>query len=422
MDSRTGAAILGISSPSRQTFSVLSSSFTAGDQVPEESLLLSQSIGSVGGGGSSHVGTPHSPRGAGGGAGGGYGSGRHGGGSGSVRRNAPQGPFSPKASVSFSLEVPADHSIPSGRQLQRSIETPLASSPLRHNNTSHSGVSGVSDTPGSAASHLSEFSYMHDDDAHPHAAYISSPGHSAHSPHGTSLSRSLSASFGQVSGNLGDDLDLGEEKEGRSVRQRSGRSPRSDQLAHSPERPVSSGTGAGSLSPALLAKYGASHHDSSDDSVEGLEIPYQGGRAQAAQDNLGPSSIRGFRVHGTAQAGRIAASAAVAVGQAMQVVEGRFRSGMCTVKGFATSAMAADARNFDKVSVCGLMFLVVLLCCCVIVLLYCCFVLEWTCAAIPFIAPSLRKYPPFISHTFILHRPRRCVCCRAWPWSRACPR
>jgi hypothetical protein len=49
---------------------------------------------------------------------------------------------------------------------------------------------------------LSEYSYLHDEDEHPGAAYISSPGHS-HTSSNNSLSRSLSASFGQVVSSAG---------------------------------------------------------------------------------------------------------------------------------------------------------------------------------------------------------------------------
>ena len=339
----------GGSSPSRHTFNLLTASYTAGQQVPEESLLLSQSF--TGSGMNSLAGTPHSPD--------RYTSGR--GGSNSNRptntttnKNNVTGPFSPKATVSFSIEVPSDHNIPSGRQLQRSIDTPIISSPSRPttssaNNKNHSTI----DTPGSAASHLSEFSYVHDDDLHPHRAYISSPGGTHRSDN--SLSRSLSASFGQVSGNLPDDLYEGKhddaERFEEDVRVKGdSRGQKRTNEVNSPFSPDPRGPSSrgGALSPGLLARYGTnntalhSHSHSSDDSVEGLEIPYN--KHSSAGGNL-----RSFRVHGTVQASKIAARATVAVQQAMAAVEGRFRSNNCTVQRFVGSAMAADVRNFDKV-------------------------------------------------------------------------
>lgn len=78
----------------------------------------------------------------------------------------------------------------------------------------------------------------------------------------------------------------------------------------------------------------------------GLEIPY------GADDAAGSSSsdIRGFRIHGTARAAQIAKQAALAVEEAMGAVERRFRTSSCTVGGFIASSLAADVRNFDKVS------------------------------------------------------------------------
>lgn len=297
----------------------------------------------------SAAGTPHSPE-----RYGTYtGKGNHSGRQSTLTSNkntAPTGPFSPKATVSFSIEVPADHSIPTGRQLQRSIDTPVLSSPTRPATTTstNSKHPHTVDTPGSAASHLSEFSYVHDDDLHPHTAYISSPGGTHRSDN--SLSRSLSASFGQVSGNLRDELyeekDREDGKNDKDVRTNSVMAP------FSPD-PRSQQGPRGGLSPGLLARYGTNnptsshtlHSHSSDDSVEGLEIPYH----KQSPHSTG-SGLRSFRVHGSVQASKIAARATVAVQQAMAAVEGRFRSNTCTVQGFVGSAMAADVRNFDKVS------------------------------------------------------------------------
>jgi len=269
------------------------------------------------------------------------------------------GPFSPKATVSFSIEVPSDHNIPTGRQLQRSIDTPVLSSPTRPitttSSTNNKNQSTI-DTPGSAASHLSEFSYVHEDDLHPHRAYISSPGGTHRSDN--SLSRSLSASFGQVSGNLPDDLlegkhhDADQFEEDVRVKGDSRGQKRTNEVkspfSPDPRGPTSRG---GALSPGLLARYGtnnkALHSHSSDDSVEGLEIPYN--KHSSAANSGSSGNLRSFRVHGTVQASKIAARATVAVQQAMAVVEGRFRSNSCTVQGFVGSAMAADVRNFDKV-------------------------------------------------------------------------
>ena len=350
------------------------------------------------------AGTPHSPD--------RYTSGR--GGSNSNRRtnttnkNNVTGPFSPKATVSFSIEVPSDHNIPSGRQLQRSIDTPIISSPTRPttssaNNKNHSTI----DTPGSAASHLSEFSYVHDDDLHPHRAYISSPGGTHRSDN--SLSRSLSASFGQVSGNLPDDLYEGKhddaEQFDEDVRAKGdSRGQKRTNEVKSPFSPDPRGPSSrgGALSPGLLARYGtnntALHSHSSDDSVEGLEIPYN--KHSSAGGNL-----RSFRVHGTVQASKIAARATVAVQQAMAAVEGRFRSNNCTVQGFVGSAMAADVRNFDKVWYMTCVTNVVL--------------------RMEHCSPTLRCFFLFLNNLIYLliippYRLPRFVCYKAWQWSPAC--
>jgi hypothetical protein len=219
---------------------------------------------------------------------------------------------------------------------------------------------------------------MHDEDAHPGAAYISSPGHSAGNH---SLSRSLSASFGQVSGTLPSDTAEAKEARrgsaspGRPAGEGKGVSPVSpskgsrypyEQSPRSPKSPVgrggsiSAGAAAGAapaaggsgksgvLNPALAQQFAraAAAAGDSDDSVEGLEIPY--GQSPSAR-SPGSASIRGFRIHGTAKAAQIAQQAAVAVAEAMAAVEKRFRSGACSVGPFMTSALAADVRNFDKV-------------------------------------------------------------------------
>src|SRR5690606_22152672 len=117
------------------------------------------------------------------------------------------------------------------------------------------------------------------------------------------------------------------------------------------------GQRGGGLNAGLLARYGTNPNNnnntasalqghSSDDSVEGLEIPYQ---RHAPHSGKG---LQSFRVHGSVQASKIAARATVAVQQAMAAVERRFRSNSCTVQGFVGSAMAADVRNFDKVCMC----------------------------------------------------------------------
>jgi hypothetical protein len=78
-----------------------------------------------------------------------------------------------------------------------------------------------------------------------------------------------------------------------------------------------------------------------------LDIPYN---RTGGADTPGATGIRGFRIHGTVKAARIADQAAAAVHQAMAVVEQRFRTDSCTVGGFIASALAADVRNFDKVN------------------------------------------------------------------------
>jgi hypothetical protein len=348
MDKATGGAAMGVSSPSKQTFNLLTASFTAGEQVPEESLQLSASLPS-----SQDFGrAPHSPQQA---------------------RGRGRGVSSPKTGVSFSLELPEhaygeDHvSRFSARGAQvRGVD----STPPRGRADATPG------TPGSAA--LSEYSYMHDEDAHPGAAYISSPGRSAGNH---SLSRSLSASFGQVSGTLPSDTAEAKEARrgsaspGRPAAEGKGSSPASPSKGNrypyelsprSPKSPMgrggsvsvaaaagvpaAGGSGrSGALNPALaqqFARAAAAERDS-DDSVEGLEIPY--GQSPSAR-SPGSASIRGFRIHGTAKAAQIAQQAAVAVAEAMAAVEKRFRSGACSVGPFMTSALAADVRNFDKVS------------------------------------------------------------------------
>lgn len=333
VDPTTGAVSMGHSSPSKQTFNILTASYTAGEQVPEESLQLSASLTSQEYSGLS--GSARSP---------GRGQGRH-----------DAGVASPsRPGVTFSLELPQStfpHDHPESPRGMGVDSTPQRSG--RKGST-------APDTPGSMA--LSEYSYMHEDDLHPGAAFISSPGHSA-SGGDHSLSRSLSASFGQVSGAL--PSDTAEVKEHRGGRDEGkGATPRSPSRGptspHSPKSPVSarrgtfagggvSGGRAGTLSPELMQRFAqAAAGGDSDDSVEGLEIPYN---QSPSAKSPGPASVKGFRIHGTAKAAQIAQQAAVAVRDAMSIVEQRFRSGTCTVGPFINSALAADVRNFDKVGV-----------------------------------------------------------------------
>ena len=305
----SGPESLGHSSPSRQTFGILNASFSAADQLPDESLQLSRSLTSSGG-------MPFSPLAR----------------SGGLRRTGAG--HATGAAVTFSLEEPglgasspyrADNSIPSGNQLRRSEDgTPQRS---------------AADTPGSPGSAaLSEFSFVHDEDAAPGAAYISSPGHS--------LSRSLSASFGQVSDGTAEDAELTGESGG------SLRSPgRHSRGAPSPRSPASRPASAPGRSP--LGSAGGSRRlsrldegESDEDSMGGLEISYGAGDTASSSS----SDIRGFRIHGTVKAAQIAKQAALAVEEAMGAVERRFRSNSCTVGGFIASSLAADVRNFDKVS------------------------------------------------------------------------
>lgn len=330
---------MGLSSPSKQTFNILTASFTAGEQVPEESLQLSASFNNSSMDYAHHA--PHSPQ-----------SSQQQQQYGGRRGGAP----TPKAGVSFSLELPestflrADSTSPRG---------------AKHSTPQRSG--GDPGTPGSMA--LSEYSYLHDDDIAPGAAYISSPGHSAGD---RSLSRSLSASFGQVSGSLPEDTADAKQRRGAGAGGGGGASPgrstRAEGKGTTPRSPARAGkrypydssprsaggqppggAPAGGLSPALLAQFSrAAQRDSDEDSVEGLEIPY-GGPLTPSSKAAGASSIKGFRIHGTAKAAQIAQQAAVAVGDAMGLVEKRFRADKCTVGPFMASALAADVRNFDKV-------------------------------------------------------------------------
>lgn len=332
------APTLGISSPSKQTFKLLNANFTAADQVPSESLNLSSSYTSE-----QHDGTtaPRSPSSRGGAfkrsAYSAQGESKHGG----------SGAYSPKHGVSFSLELElpesADQAFPTGNQLRRSEDFP--------GETPQRGNAHTPGSPGSHASHaLSEFSFMHDEDVNPGAAYISSPGHSQS---GNSLSRSLSASFGQVSDKFTQDHTEGkyEDKPASPVAMSPGGRKNSRYPDDYASATVSSArTGAGALNPAMLAHYGKQHSKpvnpldvDSDDSVEGLELSYNGG------DGAAGGSVKGFRIHGSAQAAQRAERAAVVVGQAMSAVEQRFRSDTCSVKGFIASALAADVKNFDKV-------------------------------------------------------------------------
>ena len=106
--------------------------------------------------------------------------------------------FTPRGGVTF-----ADERVP----YSSSKGTPMGD-PARSATAATMGTIPET-TPGSAGSRaLSEFSFMHDEEGG--VAYISSPGHSPRShgdSKGHSLSRSLSASFGQVSGKM-DDSEL----------------------------------------------------------------------------------------------------------------------------------------------------------------------------------------------------------------------
>jgi hypothetical protein len=82
--------------------------------------------------------------------------------------------------------------------------------------------------------------------------------------------------------------------------------------------------------------------------VEGLDIPFSSKKSQGSAMS-GGAGIKGFRIHGTAKAAAVAQQAAVAVSEAMAVVERRFRTSTCSVGGFIASALAADVRNFEKV-------------------------------------------------------------------------
>ena len=110
-------------------------------------------------------------------------------------------------------------------------------------------------------------------------------------------------------------------------------------------RPQPRATGA--LSPAALSRFNQ-EGESDEDSVEGLDIPFSSKKSQGSA-MAGGAGIKGFRIHGTAKAAAVAQQAAVAVSEAMAVVERRFRTSTCSVGGFIASALAADVRNFEKV-------------------------------------------------------------------------
>lgn len=356
-------ASLGISSPSKQTFKLLNTSFTAADQVPNESLHLSHSYNSDQLDANAEA-APKLP----GSRGGAF---KRSGANSAQQQQQQQvdskpggggdggmAAFSPRPGVTFSLELnlpdSKDHSFPTGNQLQRSEEYPGGGA------TPQRGAGEVIHTPSSVGSHaLSEFSFVHEEDARPGAAYISSPGHSrSHGDGGSdgdhSLSRSLSASFGQVSsdkftddyhhsGGRREEKALSPVAESPASGRRSSRYPDD----YSSVQGSSARSGGGALNPSMLAQYAKQMQnpldEDSEDSVEGLELSYGGGDAAVG-------SVKGFRIHGTVQAAQRAERAAVVVGQAMAAVEQRFRTGTCSVSGFIASALAADVRNFDKVS------------------------------------------------------------------------
>jgi hypothetical protein len=115
----------------------------------------------------------------------------------------------------------------------------------------------------------------------------------------------------------------------------------------SPPRPLSLQKPLASPRDKLNDGYSDEEDDDGEeeeDSVAGAELPY-------FSRGAGGGKQLGFRI---LPAGGAAAKAAAATAQAVQrvmaAVEGKFRSRQCNVSGFIDSALAADVRNFDKVS------------------------------------------------------------------------